>query len=29
MDTEKAQKIAGFWSDLLNIKTEKIEVVFF
>lgn len=29
MDTEKAQEIAKFWSDLLNIKTEKIEIVFF
>ncbi|GAH24661.1 unnamed protein product, partial [marine sediment metagenome] len=29
MDTQKAQEIAKFWSDVLNIKTEKIEIIFF
>lgn len=29
MDTEKAQEIAKFWNDILNIKTKKIEVIFF
>jgi len=29
MDAEKAQEIAKFWSDVLNIKTEKIEIMFF